>query len=116
MMDEIHIDEKWFYLTRLNQTVYLTPGEEPPERRVKSKKYIPKVMFLCAVACPRYDCGRKQWFNGKIGMWPLVEQVAAVRNSQNRPAGDKANRCHQGCLPLLSCRQSLSCHQGQMAR
>ena len=44
-------------------------------------------MFLCAVARPRLDPGRKQWFDGKVGMWPMAHQVPAARASINRPAG-----------------------------
>ncbi|KAF0705573.1 hypothetical protein AaE_014460 [Aphanomyces astaci] len=57
------------------------------ERAAKSKKFITKVMFLAAVARPRYDAHKKQMFDGKIGIWPFVEEVAAVRSSKNRPKG-----------------------------
>lgn len=87
MMNYIHIDEKWFYLTKEKQNYYLTPDEEQPHRTVKSKRFIPKVMFLCAVARPRHDSHRNAYFNGKLGIWPFVETVMAQRNSVNRPAG-----------------------------
>ncbi|RHZ09391.1 hypothetical protein DYB26_014825, partial [Aphanomyces astaci] len=57
------------------------------ERAAKSKKFITKVIFLAAVARPRYDPHKKQIFDGKIGIWPFVEEVAAVRSSKNRPKG-----------------------------
>ena len=41
-------------------------------------------MFLCAVAMPG-SIGNK--FNGKLGCWPLVEVVAAKRDSKNRKKG-----------------------------
>lgn len=44
-------------------------------------------MVLVAVARPRYDHHRKMMFDGRIGMWPFVEIVPALRNSKNRPAG-----------------------------
>ncbi|KAF0768545.1 hypothetical protein AaE_002772 [Aphanomyces astaci] len=44
-------------------------------------------MFLAAVARPRYDHTRKTFFDGKIGVWPFVEVVAAKRTSRNRPKG-----------------------------
>ncbi|DAZ97358.1 TPA: hypothetical protein N0F65_003381 [Lagenidium giganteum] len=44
-------------------------------------------MFLCAVAHPRWDDVRDEWFDGKIGIWPFIERVAAKRSSRNRPAG-----------------------------
>ncbi|RQM21490.1 hypothetical protein B5M09_011511, partial [Aphanomyces astaci] len=68
----------WFFITKVKRRFYLY-DEEMAERAAKSKKFITKVMFLAAVARPRYD--------GKIGIWPFVEEVAAVRSSKNRPKG-----------------------------
>ncbi|ETV89899.1 hypothetical protein H310_15260 [Aphanomyces invadans] len=45
------------------------------------------VMLLAAVARPRYDTERGTYFDGKIGMWPIVEYRPAQRNSRNRSAG-----------------------------
>eukprot|EP00171_Calliarthron_tuberculosum_P001066 IDg1066t1 len=87
MMDHIHIYEKWFNMSKVKRNMYMTPEEDMPHRNVKSKHFIPKVMFMCAVARPRYDRHRKRQFDGKIGIWPLVEEVAAKRNSRNRPKG-----------------------------
>ena len=64
-----------------------TPEENLPDRQVKSKLFIPKIMFLCAVARPRHDRHDNSFFDGKIGIWPFVKQVAAKRSSRNRPAG-----------------------------
>jgi len=44
-------------------------------------------MFLAVVARPRYDSNDLCTFGGKIGVFPLVEYVVAVRSSQNRPRG-----------------------------
>jgi hypothetical protein len=71
MNSYVHIDEKWFYITCINQKYYLLPDEEPPERFCKSKRFITKVMFMAAVARPRYDPNKKALFNGKIGICPL---------------------------------------------
>jgi hypothetical protein len=87
MMDEVHIDEKWFYLTKTNRRYYLAKGEEPPHRTAKSKRFIVKVMFMAAVARPRHDTYRNQYFDGKIGIWPFVVKTPAKRGSKNRPAG-----------------------------
>jgi len=88
MEDCIHIDEKWFFLTEEKQKIYLVPGEEKPKRKGKRKKIQKeKAMFLAAVARPRYDPNRKAMWDGKIGIWPFVEKVPAMRNSKNRPKG-----------------------------
>ena len=51
----VHVDEKFFYRTRKSQNFYLALDEEDPERVTKNKNYIEKVMFIAAVARPRYD-------------------------------------------------------------
>ena len=71
MFDYVHIDEKWFYMTKVKKTYYLVVDEELPERAVKSKNFIQKVMFMTAVARPCWDHISKKMFDRKIGMWPL---------------------------------------------
>jgi hypothetical protein len=83
----VHVDEKWFFLTEQQMQMYLAPGEEPPLRVCQKKDHILKVMFLAAVARPRYDENGHCIFDGKIGMWPFVERVAARRQSVNRKRG-----------------------------
>lgn len=85
--DAVHIDEKWFYLTQTTRSYYLLPDEETPHRTCKSKRFVTKVMFMAAVARPRFDRTRNQWFDGKLGIWPFVTQEPAKRNSKNRARG-----------------------------
>ena len=66
--------------------VYLANDEPEPERHCKSKRYIGKIMFLCAVARPRL-LPDGTWWDGKIGIWPFTENVAAKRSSVNREKG-----------------------------
>lgn len=87
MFDTVHIDEKWFYLTEDQRRYYLELDEPDPHRQVKSKRFITKVMFLAAVARPRFDTFRNEWFDGKIGIWPFVKIEPAKRNSRNRCRG-----------------------------
>ena len=72
--DEIHVDEKFYYMTEVDQTCILLPGEQRPYRTCRSKKFMEKIMFLCAVARPRFDPVTNECiFDGKIGIWPFVE-------------------------------------------
>jgi hypothetical protein len=87
MYDRIHVDEKWFYMTKVKQTYYIWHDETAPLRSTKSKRFITKVLFLCAVARPRYDHHRKQMFDGKLGLWPVVTREPAKRTSVNRARG-----------------------------
>ena len=82
----IHIDEKWFYITLVDRTYYLCNDEEAPVRTVQHKSHIQKIMFLTAVARPRF-AGHTCSFDGKIGIWPFLEAVAAKKASKNRPKG-----------------------------
>lgn len=85
MHNIVHIDEKWFLMTKRDRNYYLLPDEEDPVRPVPNK--IGKVMFLTAVARPRYDTDGNVTFSGKIGVWPFVTEVAAQRRSENRERG-----------------------------
>jgi len=44
-------------------------------------------MVLAAVARPRFDSDGNETFSGKIGMFPLVHEVPAIRSSVNKAAG-----------------------------
>eukprot|EP00270_Netrium_digitus_P006077 TRINITY_DN18283_c0_g1_i1.p1 TRINITY_DN18283_c0_g1~~TRINITY_DN18283_c0_g1_i1.p1 ORF type:complete len:191 (+),score=1.22 TRINITY_DN18283_c0_g1_i1:591-1163(+) len=85
--DRVHIDEKWFYMSEESGRFYLVPREEKPYRTGKSKHFITKVLFLVAVAQPRFDPARNQWWSGKIDIFPLTFQEPVKRNSKNRPRG-----------------------------
>jgi hypothetical protein len=84
--DEIDVDEKWFNMTYDGVRYYLSPMEEPPDRRTRHKGYIDKVMFLSAVARPK-KLPDGSWFDGKIGFWPFGRYEAAKRASKLRAAG-----------------------------
>jgi hypothetical protein len=87
MFDRIHVDEEWFYMTKTANKFYLAVGEVEPHHTYKSKSFITKVMFLAAIGRPRWDTSCNQHFNGKLGIWPFVEFVAAKRGNRNRPKG-----------------------------
>jgi hypothetical protein len=91
--DEVHIDEKWFYITQINKRFYLARDEPEPQRKCKHKSHITKVMFLSALARPRFDAEGNCTFDGKIGIWPFIEIVYAQRSSANRPAGTLETKC-----------------------
>ncbi|KAH9136029.1 hypothetical protein AeRB84_018691, partial [Aphanomyces euteiches] len=86
MYNRVHVDEKWFY-TQVKRIIYVYDDEELALRSAKLKTFITKVMFLAAVARPRYDTHTKQFFDGKLGIWPFVSYVPAARGSKNRPKG-----------------------------
>ena len=46
-----------------------------------------KVMFLTAVAKPRYDDQENVTFDGKIGIWGFVKETPAKNDSKNRLKG-----------------------------
>ncbi|CAM9901585.1 unnamed protein product, partial [Pylaiella littoralis] len=91
--DFVHVDEKWFYLFKDGQKFYLYDGEEPPIRKVQSKRFITKIMFLAAVARPRWNHATNSLFDGKIGLWAFTEKVRAQRSSRNRAAGTMVTKC-----------------------
>ncbi|XP_074271721.1 uncharacterized protein LOC141595657 [Silene latifolia] len=84
---QIHIDEKWFYITKTTDSFYILDEEEPPYRSCQSKRFIPKVMFMCAVCRPLYGDNGELIVDGKLGIFPFIEEVPAARTSKNRQAG-----------------------------
>ncbi|MCP4502171.1 MAG: hypothetical protein GY822_19615, partial [Deltaproteobacteria bacterium] len=87
MYNRVHIDEKLFYLKPVKSKYYLVEGEDTHLHVSKSTRFIPKVMFVCAVARPRFDTRDNQHFDGKLGIWPFVVREPAKRGSRNRPKG-----------------------------
>ena len=74
MYQYIHIDEKWFYMTKEAEKYYLLPDEEDPQRYCQSKRFVSKVMFMTATARPRFDMLRNHDFCGKIGIFPFISK------------------------------------------
>ncbi|XP_074304624.1 uncharacterized protein LOC141639375 [Silene latifolia] len=87
MSNTIHMDEKWFFITSDNEKVYIVEGEEPPYRSYQLKRFITKVMFMCAVTRPIFGADGELIFDGKIGMFPFKHEVLVARSSINRPRG-----------------------------
>jgi hypothetical protein len=80
----VHIDEKWFFRIRKKENIYLSHREEASKRETKNKGHIQKIMFISAMARPRYDAEGNCIFDGKIGVWAYVEWVQAQKKSANR--------------------------------
>jgi len=89
LYDIIFIDEKWFYLHQKNERYYLLPEEDLPHRTCKNKNYIPRLMFLCVCARPRFR-DEVCTFDGRIGCFPLVHYEPAMRGNERtgRVRGD----------------------------
>ncbi|XP_042003723.1 uncharacterized protein LOC121752682 [Salvia splendens] len=84
MHNVVHVDEKWFYMTKSSDRYYLLPDEDEPYRACKSKRFITKVMFMCVVSRPVFGLDGQTKFDGKLGIFPFTEVVAAKRKSKNR--------------------------------
>lgn len=87
MYDRIHVDEKWFFLKEGKLNAIVAPDEDIGSRHAQSKRYSTKVMFLCAVARPRFDKAGNVLFDGNIGFWGFTEEAEAQHSSKNRPRG-----------------------------
>ena len=87
MEDLIHIDKKWFYLMKDGQCLIIAADEAEPYRHVQHKSFLTKIMFLCAVARPRYDMNKNAWFDGKIEIWPIGKWELAKQSSKKRTKG-----------------------------
>ena len=54
MENIVHINEKWFYMTKKTENFYLLKDQKEPHRTCTNKNFVEKVMFLAAVARPRF--------------------------------------------------------------
>ncbi|GMF36945.1 unnamed protein product [Phytophthora lilii] len=71
---------KWFNEDKNKRSYIVFEGEAPPTRSRRSKDFIPKTMFLAAVARPRI-------WDGKLGIWAFTEEYVAQRRSKYRTKG-----------------------------
>ncbi|XP_042027182.1 uncharacterized protein LOC121774357 [Salvia splendens] len=87
MHNVVHIDENWFYMTKVSDRYYLLPNEDEPYRSCKSKRYITKLMFMCAVSRPQFGMDGQATYDGKVGIFPFTEVLPAQRKSKNMARG-----------------------------
>ncbi|CAM9657916.1 unnamed protein product [Discosporangium mesarthrocarpum] len=72
----------------MGKKVYLQLHEEVPKpRRALNKRFTLKMTFLAVVARPR-KLSNEVCFDGKIGFWPIVDEVTAQRASKSHAKGD----------------------------
>ena len=83
----VHVDDRWFFISKKELCLFSAPSEVMLMRRCQYRDHLLKVMFLAAVACPCFEAEGEYIFDGKIGMWPFVERVAAKRTKKNCKKG-----------------------------
>ncbi|KAL4379324.1 hypothetical protein GQ457_02G028300 [Hibiscus cannabinus] len=74
MFNIVHIDEKWFYLSKTSEKDYLHLNKVETYRICKSKRFITNVMFLAAMARPYFAASSNCVFSGKIGIFSICLQ------------------------------------------
>ena len=83
MEDLIHIDEKWFYLMKDGQRFIIVADKEEPYRHVQHKSFLMTIMFLCAVARPRYEeermARREDW---NFAYWEMGAGEAVIEEAR----------------------------------
>ncbi|ETM36683.1 hypothetical protein L914_16679 [Phytophthora nicotianae] len=84
-MDLVHIDEKWFNMYKGVTRYYLAPDEGLPYRSSLNKRYIGKVMFLAAIARPRFSGKATNILTAKLVFGRLLNVYR--RTSKNRMKG-----------------------------
>lgn len=84
-----------------SETYYLVSDQDVPHRTCKSKNFVGKVMFLAAIACPRFDSEGNITLSGKVGIWPFVTKEPAKRRSVNKAAGTMETKVSVGKSVIL---------------
>lgn len=79
MYNIVHIDEKWFDLTRKKETYYVMKDVKEPHWPLHMYKwnFIAKIMFLLVMARPWFDDEGHMKFSGKIGRFSFITQKHA---------------------------------------
>lgn len=87
----LEIDEKWF---QLNPTKADTrrrrkdKDKKEPARTMVNKNQPMKLMFLLGLGCPQTNPNNpSEFFNGKLGIWPIAAMEQAKKTSSNRAVG-----------------------------
>jgi len=75
MLDMVHVDKKWFNLTKITKSCYLIVGKEDPYCTCRHKNHIPWIMFLAATARLCYDHHTQTMWDGKIGIWECIDML-----------------------------------------
>jgi hypothetical protein len=93
----VHLDEKWFYMTRLKTKRRKLPDDDRfDDNTTRHKSHIEKIMFLSVIGCPQtvdLPDGTQHHFDGKVGIFPFIKMSVAKRNSVNRRRGDPVMEC-----------------------
>ncbi|RLN56061.1 hypothetical protein BBP00_00008177 [Phytophthora kernoviae] len=84
MYGVMHVDEKWFNLYTALSKFYITTNEKVTYRSCVNKRYIGKIMFLAAVARPRFD------FRLKLAGSLEIKSVAMDKNKYKQLLRDIA--------------------------
>ena len=90
----IDLDEKYFQTVSANRPLKIPPSTTPPKVDVQHKSHVPKVLMIAAIAKP----SRLYNFDGKVGLWRVVEEVVAKRKSKNHEKGETYEKdCTMDC-------------------
>ena len=52
-------------------------------KKAANKRYIIKCMFMGVLGRPRYNHQSETWWDGKIEIYPVVQQVEALKTSRD---------------------------------
>jgi len=102
--NRVHVDETWYYIDVNRSHCLIFPGQKIPEpRRTRHKSNMVKVMCLAAIGYPHHRPDGS-YFDGKIGVWPLVEKIAAKRKSCLRAKGTLVSTpCSMNAKKYVEC-------------
>ncbi len=119
MHNIVHIDQKWFYMTKAVKKEYTSDNENMENRSGRSKRFIPKIMFLSEVVRPLFDVNGDCIFDRKLGIW------ASTKLSLRKGLRRIAQKVHWNITLLTSLREctrsvcwknssQLSCKNGRL--
>ncbi|CAN0427152.1 unnamed protein product [Discosporangium mesarthrocarpum] len=81
MFDWVQVDEKWFYLMKDRVKCLFRPWD------TSNSRHCVDIRTPTPLSRPR-KLSNSVWFDGKIGIWPIVDVVMVQCASESRARGD----------------------------
>ena len=101
MYDTIHIDEKWFFMTKDGECYILARDEPPPKRTTQHKGFISKVTHQCIMNCILEDQGGNDYSIPHMGKETLERVNSLPRVIDVTPvAKDYEQEQNQGTVEV----------------
>ena len=103
MLDYVHVDEKWFFMTRTRHIVYLLPGEKPPHRTTNQRDSLEGYGAICCCSSELELCQKRMvwWKDRNMAIYQkLLRQMQQLESFGWHPS-HWISKCWPQRLPKM---------------